>query len=452
MEKNDNYDCDVVVIGGGPAGSTVATQLAQKNWQVVLLEKKRFPRFHIGESLLPLNLPILQRLGVLEKVQEIGIRKNGAEFNDEKHGAPVIYSFSASIDKTLPYAYQVKRSEFDQILLNNSKDNGVLVSEGVQVTNVEFSSYQDIRVSARDDNGDDQTLRTRFIVDASGRDVFLAKKFSDRRSHRQHSSAALFAHFEGVERRSGEDEGNISIYWFDHGWFWLIPLKDGTVSVGAVCWPAYLKSRDKSVEEFLWDTIQLSPLLHKRMKNAKRILPVTATGNFSYVTDSMVGSDYIRVGDAYAFVDPMFSSGVLFAMNSAERAVELVDVILQQPENHRLIKKQSRKFEKSVKRGIKMFSWFIFRITQPAMRNMFMAPRAVLNLKEGVTSLLAGDVFRGTRIARALIIFKIIYYISYMVDWRNNRVARRKRISGLNQSGIDRAQHQKISGTKEPER
>ena len=239
--------CDVLVIGGGPAGSTAATLLREMGWRVVLLEKDRHPRFHIGESLLPMNLPILERLGVLEQVRSIGVRKLGAEFGGADGGVgtrQTIY-FRNAMDKAHPLAFQVRRSEFDEVLIRNAATRGVEVHEGTRVTRVEprGKGRDHSVVDAQDEGGQLLRWRARFVVDASGRDTCLARQLGLKRKNPRHQSAAVFGHFRNVERRSGEDAGNIGIYWFRYGWFWMIPLRDGVTSVGAVCWPEYLKTR-----------------------------------------------------------------------------------------------------------------------------------------------------------------------------------------------------------------
>ncbi|MDH5407040.1 MAG: tryptophan 7-halogenase [Gammaproteobacteria bacterium] len=420
--------CDVLVIGGGPAGSTVSTLLAEKGWSVTMLEKSHHPRFHIGESLLPMNLPILDRLGVLAQVDEIGIKKYAAEFNSLNHEHPVTYYFARALDKSFPYAYEVQRDKFDNILFRNAAKKGVTTLEETKVTRVDFLSDHSSVIEAQNKSGQTLTWRAKFLVDASGRGTFLGNKFKIKKRCKDHNSAAIFGHFSDVERRPGKDEGNISVYWFEHGWFWMIPFKDGSMSVGAVCWPYYLNSRTVEVEQFLWDTINSNPLVAARMNNAKLISPVTATGNFSYRAERMAGDGYIMVGDAFAFVDPVFSSGVLLAMNGAVAASEIVDQILRKPESAPALIKS---FNHTVRHGIKTFSWFIYRITQPAMRNMFMAPRNWFHMEEGIQSLLAGDLFRDTPLKRPLLFFKIIYWISYLFNWRENAAARNKRKQSL---------------------
>src|SRR6185436_5735859 len=273
--------CDIFVLGGGPAGSTIAALLAERGWNVVIVENERHPRFHIGESLLPLNMPLLQRLGVYEEVKRIGMPKYGAEFNSPRHGPPVTFDFSKAWDKTYPSAFEVRRSEYDEILFRNAARKGAHALEECRVTKVEFPTGEDVRIEARTAGGE-RTWRARFFVDASGRDTFLANRFGIKRRNRYHNSAALYGHFTGAHRLPGKQAGNISMFWFDHGWFWFIPLLDGTTSVGAVCWPYYLKSRKTDPTTFFLDTVALCPPLAGRLENAKLVAPATATGNYSY--------------------------------------------------------------------------------------------------------------------------------------------------------------------------
>lgn len=428
--------CDVLVIGGGPAGSTIATILAEKNWKVVQLEKDHHPRFHIGESLLPMNLPLLERLGVLDQVDEIGIRKYGAEFDSMYHNRQALYYFGKAMDKNHPYAYEVKREDFDDILFRNARDKGVDAREGTRVTQVTTHSDNSSTIEAKDEHGNTLSWHAKFLVDASGRDTFMSRKLGIKKRNQRHNSAAIYAHFKDVERRPGKDEGNITLCWFDHGWIWMIPFKDGGMSVGAVCWPYYLASRKVEPEQFLWDTIAMCPPVANRMKNASLISEVTATGNYSYESEHMIGNGYILVGDAFAFVDPVFSSGVLLGMNSALHGAEVVDKVLRNPENAASTISQ---FNRTVRDGLKTFSWFIYRITQPAMRTLLMADHDRKNLfrmEEAVLSLLAGDLFRDTPIKRSLFAFKIVYYLTWLKSWRVNLAAQRSRSSKLRSNDV----------------
>jgi flavin-dependent dehydrogenase len=432
---------DVLVIGGGPAGSTVATLLRQKGRRVALLEKDRHPRFHIGESLLPMNIPILERLGLLERVRELGVVKYGAEFGSASAGRHQVSYFSNALDKTQPYAFHVCRAEFDDLLLKHSAAQGVNVQEGVRVTAVDFQPGQPTRVHAVTDDGQAQRWQARYVIDASGRDTVLARQFKLKQKNQSHQSAALFGHFAGVARNPGKDEGNISIYWFQHGWFWMIPLRDGLMSVGAVCWPEYLKTRHTPPEAFLWQTIALCPPVQKRMAQARLLGEAQATGNYSYRAQRMVGDGYLLLGDAFAFVDPVFSTGVYFAMHGATLAADAVDAHLRDPVQARPL---LRRFERQIKHGIKVVSWFIYRFTSPAMQTLFMNPRNLWRLNEAMVSMLAGDLFRNTPIAPRLLLFKLIYGITLMIEgtrsWMSYR--QRKRNVKLTFTGGTTAQDQ----------
>ena len=408
-------DYDIIVIGGGPVGTTAAAFLVDKGYKVCLLEKARHPRFHIGESLLPMNLPILERLGVLEQVKDIGIIKYGAEFNaiDPLTQKPkrITFHFEKAFNHLYPHAYEVRRSEFDEILYQNCQNKGVEVFDNHQVNQVEFLAPGEVTVHYKTTENDTPpqsgALNARFVVDASGRDSFLSRKMKLKEKNPYHQSSAIFGHFSHVERRTGRDEGNISIYWFEHGWFWLIPLSDGSMSVGAVCWPEYLKTRQGSTEDFLWQTIKMNPEVAERMKNAKSLGEIRATGNFSYTSKQMWGRDFILLGDAFAFVDPVFSSGVYLGMSTAEQSIDTIDQCLKNPQQAPQL---CRKLEKHIRGGINEIAWFIYRFTSPTMKRLFMNPRNDWQVESAVISMLAGDFFDNKEVKLRLKIFHYIYY------------------------------------------
>jgi flavin-dependent dehydrogenase len=414
---------DVLVVGGGPAGTTVASCLVEKGWSVCLLEKAIHPRFHIGESLLPRNMPILQQLGVLDQVAAIGMPKYAAEFNSQVAAARQdSFYFAQAADKTFTYAFEVRRSEFDEILFRNATAKGVHTLEDVTVKGVEFSDHVHT-VRAFSSSGELQEYQCRFFVDASGRDTFLANRFNLKQKNPKHQMAAMFGHFHQVERRKGLDEGNISIYWFEHGWIWLIPLKDGMMSVGCVCWPEYLKSRQKRpLNSFLIETINKVPKVAERMERAELAGDAQATGNYSYSAQAIAGTGYLLIGDAYAFVDPVFSSGVYLAMNSAVKGADYIDKVLQQPQQE---KRLIAEYEKAIQKEIKAFCWFIYRFNSPVLHKLLMSSETSRKnsfkqrMKSAVISVLAGDS-ANQQIQLPLNLFKGLYYLMVLFDFKGH--------------------------------
>jgi flavin-dependent dehydrogenase len=424
--------CDVLVIGGGPAGATVAPLLVENGYHVVLLEKARHPRFHIGESLLPANLPLFERLGVADEVRAIGMEKWGAEFVSPHHDLPQCFHFADAWDKSMPYAYQVRRSEFDAILIGNAEKKGVEVHQGCKVRAVDFlPDNNGAVIRAQHDDGREEEWQARFVVDASGRDTFLANRFQIKHRNPKHNSSALYGHFANARRHDGAAEGHITIFWFEHGWFWFIPMQGDVTSIGMVTWPYFMKTRgQRTVEQFLMDGIASCPALAGRLTQASLVNEVEATGNFSYVSERNHGANYLLLGDAYAFIDPVFSSGVLLAMNSGVIGAETIDTCLRKPAAAAVALKR---FDELMKHGPQQFSWFIYRVTNPIMRDFFMYPKNIFRVKEALLSVLAGDIFGTTPIWRSIRIFKVLYYIANVIQpkraflgWKRRRFNIRK--------------------------
>ena len=421
----DIGECDVLVIGGGPAGSTAAVLLTEKGHRVTLIEKAHHPRFHIGESLLPANLPLLEKLGVADEVSAIGMKKWGAEFVSPWHDHTQEFQFADAWDKSMPHAYQVERAAFDEILIRNARTKGANVIEGCRVTDVQFlPDDQGAVIQTQYDDGAVKTWRARFVLDASGRDTFLGTRFKAKVRNEKHNSTCLYAHYTGVKRNEGKAEGNITIFWFEHGWFWLIPLQGGKTSIGAVTWPYYLKSRSKPLPEFFQDTIALCPQLMERLQGAEIVTDITATGNYSYECNRTRGPNYLLLGDAFAFIDPVFSSGVMMAMNSAFVGADAVDAYLRGSADAKAALKY---FDYCMRIGPKQFSWFIYRVTNPTMRDLFMAPANTFRMQEALLSVLAGDIFGKTPIGRSLLGLKCVYYLISLANIKRTFTAWRSR-------------------------
>ncbi len=256
-EASDAERCDILIIGGGPAGSTAAALIADRGGDVILVEKDSHPRFHIGESLLPRNLAVFERLGIRDKIAGMGVLKRGAEFVSDETGKSVAFNFALGLDQEYTHSYQVKRADFDEVLFANARSKGARAFERTRVTEVAFGSYgARAYVSTVDSSGQARAFSPKLVLDASGRDTFLANKFRMKEANKRNSSAAVFAHFRGVEFRVGEMAGYITVHLVKDGWFWMIPLPGDIMSVGFVGNQAAFKARHSSLEDFFFDKMR----------------------------------------------------------------------------------------------------------------------------------------------------------------------------------------------------
>ena len=325
----------IVVLGGGPGGAATATLLARQGWDVVLLERERFPREHVGESLLPASIPILETLGVIDEVQAAGFTpKYGATMVWGRAAAPWSWHFRETNER-YPHAYQVWRPRFDQILLENSRRAGVDVREGWRALDVRFEGERAAAVLCRpEDGGAEQTIDASWVVDATGQAGLIGRRLGLRESDEFFRNLAVYSYMRGARRLDGIDAGNIFIEAFEHGWSWAIPLPDDIMSVGVVVDAAWGAERlaEQSAEAFL--EAQLASAAHTRgmLASAERIEPARVVRDWSYVSRQLVGDGYILVGDAACFIDPLFSSGVHLALSSAVLAAAYVTSALRTPE------------------------------------------------------------------------------------------------------------------------
>ena len=322
---------DVVIIGGGPAGSTVATMLARKGVQTLLLERERFPREHVGESLLPASIPVLDDLGVLPDVERAGfLPKWGATMVWGKENSPWSWYFKET-NRRHPHAYQVWRPQFDELLLDNSRQHGAEVREGCRV--VEVLSEQGRVNGVRYHNGDgrDIEVRASIVVDASGQAGILSHQLGLRQWDPFFRNLAAYAYFDGAERLPAPDAHNIFIESYPQGWLWNIPLHTGWASVGAVVDSAAGQEgiAKQGPEQFLKEQIGQAPHMAEMLAGAKLVSGPFIIKDWSYLCDRVAGDGYVLVGDAACFIDPLFSSGVHLALLSGVLAAAYVTTVLK---------------------------------------------------------------------------------------------------------------------------
>lgn len=377
---------DVIVIGAGPSGSTAAIILARAGVDVLVVERQKFPRFHIGESLLPKNMELFRSLGLEDKLLSIPhTKKYGVELAFGHEKVSTLLSFDDCFDPSEKMSLNVERAPFDALLLNEARAAGAKVLCGSAVREILHLADNDVRVTIGD-----QEVHARYLIDSSGQATFLGKHLGIRQVLADQKKISYFGHFKNVFRHPGKHEGYATIVMMDDGWFWIIPLDATKTSVGVVLSHEQSKTINGTPAEILEGAIARCPLMSDRMANADPIVSYRAIADFSYRCKPYAGEGYFLVGDAAAFLDPVFSTGVCLGMMGASSAAEALVSILRHgadPERER------RAYIDYVEGSSSVLFRFVRNFYRHSFREVLLRGMGPLNVHRAVLSLLAGNVF-----------------------------------------------------------
>jgi flavin-dependent dehydrogenase len=392
---------DVAIIGGGPAGSAAGTILAKAGRRVVIFEKEKFPRFSVGESMLPATLNTLERMGVREKIDKADfLIKYGGEIVSAC-GQRVRFYFRNGFKSKRPTAYQVLRSKFDKILLDHAADNGCEVRQETSVNSFEID---DEGVTLKAGSGQ-QVTKAKFLIDCSGRNCLIGNRLQLKRSFPNLRKFSLYAYYEDVRREPGPDGTLTRMVRTKDSWFWMIPLQGNTTSIGVVMDTDKFKDLKMTPEDALAHCIAEQPVVNEWMEKARRVTNVYATGDFSYRNKQLFGDRWLVAGDAAGFIDPVFSSGVFVALLSGELAADAINLVLDQPQKRA---KAFRYYQRRIGRVLDIYlRWASAWYTQEFVE-VFLFPKEMFELVPTVSAVLSGNEVRDFGMRWRLCIFHML--------------------------------------------
>jgi flavin-dependent dehydrogenase len=382
-----DFTHDVIVIGGGPAGSTAARTLAQKGFRVVVLEREAHPKFHIGESFLPRNYKLLCDLGLRERLEQIPqTLKLGAEFSMGHDRDPSSrFRFSQMLGNEEHRAFNIERAPFDRMLFDAARDAGAEMREDTPVKRIVRLNDFDVAVETPS-----ETLRARFLIDGSGQGTVVARHLKIRRVLEHHQKIAYFGHFKNVDWPEGEEAGSPSFAVCREGWIWLIPLDETRTSIGLVMDAKAAKSVDHPADRMLFWAIERCPFIRKRLSRSEYPEKNHVCADFSYRCEPYAGPGYFLVGDAAAFIDPIFSTGVCLSMMSAIQAAESINAMLRDGTSPA---RERRRYIKYINGSSSHFFRLIDWYYRQPFRELFLSGSGPLQVHSATIALLAGNVF-----------------------------------------------------------